>query len=47
VGDPRLGTGVLPNLLGRLDPYLNNTPLVDVLAGIPDFSSTKVRIEKA
>jgi tetrathionate reductase subunit A len=46
VGDPRLGTGILPNLLGRLDPHLDNTPLVDVLAGIPDFSSTRVRIER-
>ncbi len=45
-GDPRLGTGILPNLLGRLDPHLGNTPLVDVQAGIPDFSSTRVRIEK-
>ena len=46
IGDPRLGTGVLSNTLGRLDPHLGNTPLVDVLAGIPDFSSTRVRIAK-
>lgn len=43
-GDPKLGAGILPNRLGRLDVPLGNTPLVDVLSGIPDFSSTRVAI---
>jgi tetrathionate reductase subunit A len=46
-GDPSLGTGIRPNDLGRLDETLGNLPLVDVMAGIPDFSSTRVRIVKA
>jgi len=46
VGDPRLGTGISPNLLSRLDENLGNTPLVDVVGGIPDFSSTRVGIRK-
>lgn len=43
-GDPSLGAGIQPNDLGRLDETLGNLPLVDVMAGIPDFSSTRVRI---
>lgn len=39
-----LEAGVNPNMIGRLDPNLDNTPLVDTLAGIPDFSSTRVRV---
>lgn len=46
VADPALGTGTNPNMVGRLDEHLGNTPLVDVVAGIPDFSSTRVQIEK-
>jgi len=46
IGDPRLGTGISPNLLSRLDENLGNTPLVDVVGGIPDFSSTRVNIRK-
>lgn len=45
VAFPSLGTGTNPNMVGRLDEHLGNTPLVDVLAGIPDFSSTRVQIE--
>ncbi|MGL1930898.1 MAG: molybdopterin-dependent oxidoreductase [Desulfotalea sp.] len=43
---PALGKGTNPNMVGRLDENQANTPLVDVLAGIPDFSSTQVKIEK-
>lgn len=43
---PSLGAGTNPNMVGRLDENLADTPLVDVLAGIPDFSSTRVKIEK-
>ena len=46
VGLPVLGAGTNPNMVGRLDANMANTPLVDVLAGIPDFSSTRVTIEK-
>ena len=46
-GNPALGTGTPPNDLGRLDESLGNLPLIDVLAGIPDFSSTRIRLEKA
>ena len=45
-GDPALGTGTNPNMVSRLDKRLGNTPLVDTLAGIPDFSSTRVKILK-
>lgn len=41
-----LGRGTNPNMVGRLDENQANTPLVDVLAGIPDFSSTQIKIEK-
>lgn len=44
--DPFLGGGMNPNLLGDLDPRFGKTPLVDLTAGIPDFSSTRVRVEK-
>ncbi|TCK03454.1 4Fe-4S dicluster domain-containing protein [Phorcysia thermohydrogeniphila] len=44
--DPRRGLGVTMNLLTRLDEGLYNLPLVEPIAGIPDFSSTRVRIEK-
>lgn len=46
-GDSALGAGILPNKLGRLDPTLGNMPLVDVLSGIPDFSSTRILLRKA
>jgi anaerobic selenocysteine-containing dehydrogenase/Fe-S-cluster-containing hydrogenase component 2 len=44
--DPRRGEGVTMNFLTRLDERLYNLPLVEPIAGIPDFSSTRVRIEK-
>lgn len=43
----RYGAGLNPNRLSRLDPNLGNTPLVDLTAGIPDFSNTRVRVVKA
>jgi tetrathionate reductase subunit A len=46
-GDSALAAGTNPNMVGRLDSNMANTPLVDVLAGIPDFSSTRVKIEKS
>ncbi len=44
--DPSRRKGINPNLLGRLDETLFDLPLVDPLGGIPDFSSTRVKIEK-
>ncbi len=44
VPDPKLGAGLNPNMVSRLDEHLDNTPLVDLTGGIPDFSSTRVRI---
>lgn len=38
--------GINPNDVARLDPALGNTPLTDAVAGIPDFSSTRVRVAK-
>jgi tetrathionate reductase subunit A len=46
IANPRYGTGLNPNDLGRLDESFANTPLIDPVGGIPDFSSTRVRIEK-
>jgi tetrathionate reductase subunit A len=34
------------NKLTRLDEKLFNLPLVEPIGGIPDFSSTRVKIEK-
>lgn len=44
--DLKLGTGTNPNMVSRLDETLDNTPLIDILAGIPDFSSTRVKLVK-
>jgi len=44
--DPRRGVGITMNKITRLDPELANLPLVEPIGGIPDFSSTRVRIEK-
>lgn len=47
IPDPRYLTGLNPNDVGRLDPSLAGLPLVDTLAGIPDFSSTRVAVRRA
>ncbi|MEA3548800.1 MAG: molybdopterin-dependent oxidoreductase [Thermodesulfobacteriota bacterium] len=46
IPDPKLGSGINPNMVSRLDENLANTPLVDLTGGIPDFSSTRVQIIK-
>ncbi|GAB6075477.1 4Fe-4S dicluster domain-containing protein [Desulfurobacterium crinifex] len=46
IPDPKRGIGITPNKLTRLDEKMHNLPLVEPLGGIPDFSSTRVRIEK-
>lgn len=47
IPNPRHGTGINPNDLSRLDESFANTPMIDPVGGIPDFSSTRVRIESA
>ena len=46
MADKRLGAGINPNELSALDIRFNNTPLVDLVGGIPDFSSTCINIRK-
>ncbi len=46
IPNPKLATGLNPNMVSRLDENLANTPMVDLTAGIPDFSSTRVKIIK-
>ena len=46
IPNPRNAAGINPNDLSRLDEGLANTPLVDPVGGIPDFSSTRVKIER-
>lgn len=47
IGLSALGAGINPKMVGRLDTNMANTHLVDVLAGIVDISSTRIKIEKA
>ncbi len=47
IANPRLGAGINPNDLSRLDEAFANTPMIDPVGGIPDFSSTRVKVEKA
>eukprot|EP01022_Parablepharisma_sp_SALTPOND_P014790 TRINITY_DN2051_c0_g1_i1.p1 TRINITY_DN2051_c0_g1~~TRINITY_DN2051_c0_g1_i1.p1 ORF type:complete len:1642 (-),score=446.74 TRINITY_DN2051_c0_g1_i1:4346-9271(-) len=42
--NPAFRTGLNFNDVGRLDESLANTPLIDLLGGFPDFSSTRVRV---
>lgn len=47
IPNPKHGTGIQSNYVTRLDEDFANTPMVDVVGGIPDFSSTRVKIVKA
>ena len=47
IPDSSLGAGLSPNRVTNLDPALADTPMVDLTGGIPDFSSTRVRVERA
>ena len=47
VPDPALSRGLNPNEVTNLDEALGDTPMVDLVGGIPDFSSTKVRVTRA
>ncbi len=44
IPDPALGTGMNPNYVTSLDEAMANTPMVDLVGGIPDFSSTRVKV---
>lgn len=44
--NPKMGAGLNFNAVARLDEDFANTPLVDVCGGIPDFSSTRVKITR-
>jgi tetrathionate reductase subunit A len=46
IPNPRYGTGLNTNNITRLDEDFANTPMVDVVGGIPDFSSTRVKVIK-
>ncbi len=46
VSDPAYRTGLNFNDVARLEQGLANTPMVDSLGGIPDFSSTRVKLRK-
>ncbi|WP_457574154.1 molybdopterin-dependent oxidoreductase [Desulfolithobacter sp.] len=44
IPDPSRGRGINPNEISRRDEHLGNLPMIDIQAGIPDFSSTRVRV---
>lgn len=46
IANPMFTKGLNFNDVAILDNNLNNTPMVDLVGGIPDFSSTRVRIVK-
>ena len=45
--DPRDAAGLNYNDIARLDEDFGNTPPVEVCGGIPDFSSTRVKVVRA
>ena len=46
IPEAKYGTGLNFNDVARLDEMLGNTPMVDLAGGIPDFSSTRVKVVK-
>lgn len=46
VTDPAYRAGLNFNNVARLEKKLANTPMVDLVGGIPDFSSTRVKVKK-
>jgi tetrathionate reductase subunit A len=44
--DPTYRAGLNFNDVARLEEGLANTPMVDLVGGIPDFSSTRVKLKK-
>lgn len=46
IPNPAFGAGLNSNDVARLDSTMADTPMVDVVGGIPDFSNTRVKIVK-
>ncbi|MGD9159036.1 MAG: molybdopterin-dependent oxidoreductase [Desulfobacteraceae bacterium] len=46
ISEKKYGKGINFNDIARLDEKMNNTPMVDLVGGIPDFSSTRVKVIK-
>jgi hypothetical protein len=46
-GDPRRGTGIVPNPAMWLDPVVGDVCLTDPIGGSASFYDTRVRLEKA
>ncbi len=46
IPDQKYRAGLNFNDIARLDEKMNNTPMVDMIGGIPDFSSTRVKVIK-
>ena len=44
--DPKRRVGINPNVFSRRDPHLFHLPLLDLVGGIPDFSSTRIQIKR-
>ncbi len=44
--DPALAAGLNPNQVSDLDVAMMHTPMIDPVGGIPDFSTTRVKILK-
>nr|WP_319393758.1 molybdopterin-dependent oxidoreductase [uncultured Desulfobacter sp.] len=47
IANQKFASGLNFNDVALLDPKLNQTPMVDLVGGIPDFSSTRVKVAKA
>ncbi|MEH0021459.1 MAG: molybdopterin dinucleotide binding domain-containing protein [Desulfobacter sp.] len=46
IANSRFSKGLNFNDVALLDPHLDRTPMVDLAAGIPDFSSTRVAVAR-
>ncbi len=46
IPDPALAAGLNPNQVSDLDEVLMRTPMIDPVGGIPDFSTTRVKVLK-
>jgi tetrathionate reductase subunit A len=46
IPEPRFTKGLNSNDIALLDENLNRTPMVDLVGGIPDFSSTRIKVVK-
>ncbi len=46
IPDKKRAMGICVNKISKLDKKFYDLPLVDPIGGIPDFSSTKIKIQK-